>query len=655
MAASIDPRLDPKGPDQLLHVHFIEELYQHYTQQSMEIWRKAGEWWDLFLARQADTRDPIDEQWRSDAFVPLPFSTSRTKAAQLTELLGNTEPIWQVEATRETGTWFEQSKHYERLLDYDFRQNAWRKFLYKLALARSVQGTAFFKVVWSKQSHVVTMAPTGRDYARFQEAIANAVQAGAPNPPNWMTEPEPFEKWRELINKAGKGPIPGPPVVGPREVIEYEGPTFQMLPIWAVRLDPMIDEMHLQKCIIHRMVKPRRYVTDRMDNDPESGKPYYQEAVEEAMGGPGERFLEEEEERLAMALGLNPQKESNPYYKDAVELWEVWSPDEPFQYSIIMNRRAVINKRPFERPLLTSSPNIFALRNVMLPGFMYGLSDYQEPEKLFKELNTFRRIRMDGATLTTLPAFVKQHTFQLTEALKKIKPGMIINAPSANAISSLIKHNLPPEAYREPAEIKMEIEDATEVYSSTKGAPATVGRVTGTEFAGRQGQTTLKFKVDASLVEEELMKLPLVCLSMHAQMGPERITKEVGGDPEACIDVTRDQLVEAMAMRFRFRGAVRNIQPDLQVQQLQTALGSNQDVLTPAERRYALRLQLEIMDIRGWSRILTPEGEAQITQLGQANQGAAVAGAETAQTQAEQAGVPVPGGGGGGQAPPQAA
>lgn len=640
----INPLLNIDHTTHKEYVDRIVDIERHFRDESSAIWAKSLDWLELFLAVQKDERDPVDEMWRSDIFVPLPYITTRTKAAQGTELLGNTEPVWQVEATREDMKWYDQSKQFERLLDYTHRMNAWRKFLYKMLTSRSIQGTAFMKVIWVKRSHVVSFFPTEAEEAKHTVEVQNVIKNGAPNPPDRFMEPDIYQKWIDTINLSGEyGPVSAPPPNGPTDVIEYEGPVFKQLPLWTVRIDPMIDEIQDQKYIIHRMVKPLSHILSRADSDPNSRKPYYLPNVEAARGGQNGFILEKEEQELAELMGLAPNKESSPYYKDAVELLEVHSPDDPFNYSIIMNRQWVINKRAFESPFLTSHPNIFALRNVVVPGHFYGLSDYQEPEKLFRELNQFRRIRMDGATLTTLPVFVKTSGTVLTEALRKLKPGAVISVPGgANSIQSLIKHVMPAEAYREPAEIKLEIEDATEVYSSTKGAPATIGRVTGTEYQGRAGQVLLKYKVDASIIEEELLMLPPVILSFYAQMGPERMLKAIGGDPGMMVDVTREQIIEAINMRFRFRGATKNIQPDMAVQQIMQLMAASKDVLTPAERRFGLKLVMELLDIRGYSSIITPEGTQMFQQAAQAAQKNQVVTANQATQQTEQAGVAVP-------------
>lgn len=648
--------LQPDHPEHLAYVLRMQEYKEHFKQQTYSVWKKSMDWWDLFLAQQADTRDPVDEQWRSDVFVPLPFSTTRTKAAQITDVLVGTEPIWETEASREDSQWIKESKPIERLLGYTHRENKWRKFLYKLAEARSVQGNAFFKVVWQKRATNYTFYPSGEELKRYMAKLEQVKQASGLQLPDFMTDPDGFEEVRQQINQASlirkDFPQLGPaPILGPKptEIIEYEGPTFQYLPMWTVYVDPMIDEMDQQPVIIHRMVKRLSQILRRSNNLPPGkdpkGLPYYEANVMAAMGGWDGQVLVDEERELAEKMGLNPIQESDPKTNTdpRVLIEEVWSADEEFKFAVIMNEKVVINKRPFERPLLTTTPNIFALRNIMLPGFFYGLSDYQMPEKLFRELNQFRRVRMDGAVLSTLPVFVKQAGIHLTEEFKKLSPGKVITLPRADAIQSLIKHALPPEAYREPPEMKAEIEDATEVYATDKGAPATVGRVTGTEFQARAQQTQLKRKIDSLLIEEELMRLPHVILGMYAQNTDEVLRRQIGGDPDALLSVTKEELIRSLSYKFRMRGATQHTNKELQIQQLTQALTQFRDSLSPVERRYGLQLIMELLDIRGWSKILTPEGEQQIGGAATAQMGATNAQNVQAKDQAEAAGVQAPG------------
>jgi len=620
----------------------------------MPVWTKTQDWWDLFLAHQEDLRDPIDEMWRSNVFVPLPFTATRAKVAAGTDMIANMEPIWQIEATQENTAWADQAKSGERLLDYVHRMNVFRKFLSKLLTSRSVMGTTFFKVIWKKRASTVMLYPDDDALRVFVKAIQDVQsRLGGMPAPDFQREPDQFEEWRNTVNLAARAPnspvsglfVPAPPVTGPTESVEYEGPMFQQLPLYRVLVDPYIDEMRDQPFVIHRMIVPQSYVTSRADNKAPvaGGLPYIQASVEAALGGgwSGE-LLTTMEQDLAQRLGLDGQRGNNPYLNRAVLLEEVWSPMEPFKFTVVLNNRQIINKAPFEQPLLTTTPNIFALRNISVPGFFFGLSDYHQSETLFAELNSFRRIRRDGATLNTLPVFVKQAGISLTEQFKKLKPGLVLTLPSKDAITSLIQHTLPPEAYREPAEMRDDIYDATEVPPYMKGAQATLNRVTGVEFQGRSQATSLKNKIDVCLIEDELLMLPVTILAFFAQMKGS-LSKQLGGDPTATVDLEKSTLVQMLGARFRFRGASKHLQEDLQVQQLTTALQQFQDVLTPAERRAALQIILEILDLRGWSKVVTPEGAAQVNGAAAAAAGAANAQNGQAADAAQAAGVQAPG------------
>jgi len=88
----LDPT-DDTHKEYLRHMDEVERLYLRRTEQ---IWSNMMDYWDLYLAQQDDPRDPVDEQWRSKIFVPLPSSNTITKASQLTSLITDADPMWQV-------------------------------------------------------------------------------------------------------------------------------------------------------------------------------------------------------------------------------------------------------------------------------------------------------------------------------------------------------------------------------------------------------------------------------------------------------------------------------------------------------------------------------------------------------------------------------
>jgi hypothetical protein len=258
---------------------------------------------------------------------------------------------------------------------------------------------------------------------------------------------------------------------------------------------------------------------------------------------------------------------------------------------------------------------------------------------------------MDGSTMSTLPVFAKQAGITLPQNLRSIRPGGIVTLQNVNAIKPLYDVNMPNEAFREPQEIKEEIADATGITGATKGKDATVGRVTGTEFQGRASQVQMRFKVDTGIVEDDLRWLPNSIIGLWKQHGDSPLRIAVAGS-DPILDIADTELDEHLTQQFVFRGPTQAEDPNMLVQQLGQIIPQFQDVLQPEERRKALALMLEALNVSGVASIVTPSGQAQVASMTQ--QGAAVQNAQgqAALTKAQAANIPSPGSIPAGQEPP---
>src|SRR3990172_9054387 len=108
-----------------------------------------------------------------------------------------------------------------------------------------------------------------------------------------------------------------------------------------------------------------------------------------------------------------------------------------------------------------------------------------------------------------------------------------------------------------------------------------------------------------------MQMLPPIILSFFAQMKGD-IRMDIGGDPDTLIDIPKQELIKGLGQRFRFRGVTKKIDQALQLRQLSQTLAPFLPMLAPIEQRFALQLMLEMMDVRGWSGILSLEGGQQI-------------------------------------------
>lgn len=647
-------------PNEDAFVRDVTNRFEFYRDQRMTVVRDSLELWDLYLTQRREFRQK-GEEWRSNMALPDAFANVEAKIANLVSIMLSADPVVQPEGVLDTN--MEPARSIERLLDYAYRKNAFPKWLTKLLRAREVAGTGFFKLTWVEQSHTTTLSRDADAVKRFMLAVEMVKQQpGIPLPPDWMTEPKEFEEWRKLINTSGRGKIPAIPADGPQRVIRYRGPKLHVLPLTSVYLDPLIDDMSEQNFILHRVVKPIEWLEDKVKRG------FYDEKqVAAAMDRWDGRVVEDEETQLSIKMGITSDSSAaaDPFYSKAVELWDLYQPGSAYPYALILNRKKVINLRPQEMPFLHGEPSVGAVRGVVVPGHFYGLSSLKPARDLFWEKRKLRNLRVDATTLNVLPAYMKLKEVGLPEMMHKIRPGVLIPVSRMDAISPLTRDPLPPEAYREPADMDVDIADSMGVYASTKGAPAAIGRVTGTEFQGRENRAQIRFKLDSLFLEEDLAPINRQMLALFAQMGDDPYIEKVGGPPNPFIELDRGSIIESMDTQWRFRGPNKAINKDMQVQQLMMWVKTFGQTLTPTEYRYAARLILDLLDIRGASKLVTGEGTQQkqgeydlATQVAQLQQQAAMQQAQMQNVKPpgslspEQA-AQLEGGGGGGEQPPQ--
>jgi hypothetical protein len=648
------------------HKAFVDaavERWRFHRDQRLDIVRDSLEMWDLYLTKTREFRQK-GEEWRANMGLPDAFANVEAKVANLVSIMLSADPVVQPEGVHDM--FRESAGSVEKLLDYAFRKNQFSKWLVKLCRQRSVVGTAFFKLTWGKQEHTFTFSRDPKAVARFQKVLDDILMnaPGVPPPPGhivpqptlnamglpvppeppppytgWMVDPVRFEEWRKMVNLAGAAKVPAPPLDGPQQVVQYRGPKLHLLPHTSVYLDALNDDMATQNFVVYRAVKP----VDWLEREVVEGR-YDAAAVDYAMSGWDGMVREQEENDLAAKMGIVSSSDAaaDPYYRKAVELLEVWQAGAEMPYALILNQKSVINLKPEEMPFLHGECAIGAARATVVPGHFYGLSDLKPARDLFWEKRKLRNLRVDAVTLNVLPAFTKLREVGLPEMMHKVRPGALIPVSRADAIKSLVRDPLPGEAYQEPRELDTDIADAMGVYASTKGAPAQIGRVTGTEFQGRENRAQIRFKLDSIFLEEDLSPINRQMVALFAQFSDDPLRVKIGGLPDPFLTIDRTELIEALEIQWRFRGPNKAINRDMQVQQLLMWTKTFGQVLTPAEMRLAARLVLDLEDIRGASELVSDEGTQQKTQEYQAQAAAAQAQqqAQTGQANAAQEQAP---------------
>lgn len=585
----------------------VEEFYRGQLTPNLQAMVKR---WRLYLADRDDKRLP-HEKWRANTFVPYPYSGVQTKAAALCEVMNSTDPPIQAEGFSSDD---KLPRKMERIHDYTLRKNKWG-FQQDLAYrAMCVQGTVVWKLTWGNRSRMVNVHPTLEQTRAFQKAVDNAVAQGAPPPPE---DPDQFKEWRETVNTARMfGVIPEQPLqsAGQQEIVEYRGPVLERPFLGDLRFDPMIEDMQDQRLLIQRIVKPRKWVEDRAGIGPEFKFDPAQVAAAVAHTTEG-RFTEWEEQ-IASMLGIPRTAQADPLYKDAVELWECWRPGEDAPYAIVMNRKAIINKTPDTLPYWHGQLPYIPVRNVTVPGQALGISDLQQTEKLYLEMNVLHDLLLDATVLAVMPVFTKKRGSGLVENQRYLRPGGMIDVDVADAIQSLTKFDPGLQwAFRMIDSLKGNIDETNATGPNVRGSAATIGRVSATESQGRLSQALLRTKQQVLCIEEEHQTIPSQANFLWYQFGEESVRLRIGGDELAVdpyVEMGRNDFLQMLGIDFRFRGATKSMNRELSAQQLDGWLktATQAGALIPTEVRAVLAKIWEEQGHKNVGSVITDEGTA---------------------------------------------
>src|SRR5574341_477301 len=304
-------------------VRQIDEQERYLLEQLTPRFQNVVRWMRLFLADRDDPRGP-DEKWRANVFVPYPYSGVETRVAVLSDIFNSADPIIQAEAVGDED--LEGANKIERLLNYQLRRIKWRKRILNGLRMMAIQGTEFFKVRWVTKAHQITVYSDPSQIEDFTKAMLDAMVAtGVQNRedvPDPTGDPEGFEVWRQMVNSSGQK-VPEPPYSGKRWIKRYARPSVDRVPLFDLRFDPLVDELEEQPIVIHRMVKPLRWLLSQTGDRPD--QPYDPVAVArtmEATKATNTQRLSDQDQRIAEIMGTPRSRRPTP---STGTRWRSWS------------------------------------------------------------------------------------------------------------------------------------------------------------------------------------------------------------------------------------------------------------------------------------------------------------------------------------------
>lgn len=646
----------------------VKFAFDSFTYLRGELMEPHTRWvtaWKRYFTQRPDLRDPVTERWRSHITEPQMYYNTEAKDAQLVEILFSADPPIQPDPVLESSE--ETSLSVTRLLDHTMRINYFRKILAAANRDISCQGVAFLKTTWAKKTINVPRYPYKQQHEEFERAMNEALQSGVVpmTPPDPYMQPEAFEKWRELINKAQPNLRipPAPPLeAGMMEVLRFFGPQMELLNPWQVLLNPSVQEIGDQPIVIHEVFKPRSWVTAR--TGPEAHKPFDPEAVGDAMQGWNGESLTDQQREVMQALGIPANQRGDPQFEVPMQIWECYRPNCEFPFQVILNQKRIINKTPRAMPFIHGMVPITPLRHVTVRGMALGVSDHDPARGLMLEKDLLRSLRLDSVTLRTLPVFKKLLGLGIPDLQRRLMPGGFIEVNRMDGLEPLISGDVNPSSFSEVNNIGLDIDRAFGIGDNVRGASSTIGRVSATDATQRLTNALTRLKLQAANLEDDLQPAVYQWLTLWSQFGWSEDRAKRSGRPDPLRTLNPETLLDELASDYRFRGATQAIQKELQAQQMQGFVDKFRNDMTPMEIREVMKQVATVQGMRSLSKIISKEGtdimmrryqmqiqaeqaqmQGQIAQMQQQQ----AAGALPQSQPAGQGATPQPGG----QAPPE--
>ena len=634
------------GVDDQKHKELLPKLleqFDFYAKQLDPIKTAMSRYTRLYLGERKDPRRE-NERWRSNTWLGDPFHQTETEVAVWISILNSQMPSVTAEGVGTEDEW--KARSFTRAIDYFQRANKWTYTQEQLLRKVSFQGWTVIEPRWREIVYNVVQPPTKEEKIAYDNQVNAVMMQGAPQPPDAVKDPEQFQLWLQQYKITA-------PAFGPRDVVQYRGPWWANNSDYDYYFDPFLEDWTEQEVFIKRVLKPWAWLEKNAGPD----GPYDPENLKRCKGQAGggdQQRLSQWDREISARQGLTFQ-ENDPIYKDGAEVLEFWRVKSDLPFCTVVNRTAVVNKRPDMHPYWHKQLPFVPIRNVPMHGRALGMSSYSQLEKMFADRLKFRDLLLDMMILSVMPVLMKKRGMGLTDMQKQMQPGMIIDVNEPGGLQRAVES---PQGFAELVQITQMILGDQNLMLSTgdnvRGQQAQVGRVSATESQSRLTQALVRHTQRAVRLEEEFNPLIPQSLMLVAQKWPsddpnlaQLRAKMVGADekdPWADKEFTKETFVEALNMDIRFTGASRTRDLQLAAQQMKdfVQFGASIQVapgvpaLLGTEIRNGLRRMYRTLGQKGAEEIVTEQGDAMVMQAVQLSLQNAIKGMEMQSAQTDQ-------------------
>jgi hypothetical protein len=610
---------DPIGPgwydsdegkvvaDRVTSLEFdLARLQQAHLQQSIRFAR-------LYFAERPDRRGK-DEKWRANLWWPEAYELVETQSAAMMEIIMSADPPIQAAVSKRD--FLESARATEMLLSKTLDMNTFSDLGLSTLRMANILGTAILKDTFLTEtwtSYEYKLSPEDVQYweSIVAEAASMSGGKGGVRAPDWRLDPMAFELWRDLHNKAWghKLWVPDRPKDS-IQVTPFRGPKLSAVSLYDLRLDPNIESLQDQPAIQHVIYRSTNWLLAHSGDDPEDpNRPFCREAVEESLDQTPTEIPNDLDQELRDILHMDNQQLGPASRKSGkVRLIEQWARrDERTPYTVVYNNR-VINHHPDRYPFLHHQHPFTAMRPVVISGFAYGLPELSQVESIILEGVYLRNHRQDAVTLGTMPILLRSGT-GASDIQKKLTPGAIVDVPYLNpqSLRWLTENYRPPnELFQDMSHLSQDSSNALGIGAQMRGQTASVGRIAATTEERRYGQAMIRLKWKTIPIEIALSNgLPVRLISNWFQYGDreEYVTAAGGRDYQ----VTKQDLMSSLELRFSFKGASRSMNRSEIIQAAYTLAKSFGGDMDPQEKRRLLKLVLETLNVRELEGVMDEE------------------------------------------------
>lgn len=464
----------------------------------------------------------------------------------------------------------------ERLLQYDLTEsNPAAEWVGSTFRRAAIGGLAINRMRYVEEYDTITPRPGETDSAADADYRASVEEATkSVGPPPSHADPDThvaqYSQWEQAVRAKTGRPVARTPVTAPERIARRIGTIIDPVPLDDFEWDPSIATIEDQPCV-WTCTYPRRDVLLAMAD---AAPDVWDRAAIESLPREGTKDIKsgsEIKKAQMAALDVKDDGGCNPFYDDVICLKERWAPRESiFRYVPIGNDNKPLTKDPNFYPFNVSRSPFFGFFNVPTDGASVGISEYQPNGLMNDWLDKLQSMQLYWMALRIFTPMAVASGSNLKQILEdNCVPGGIVEVDDFDDIRPLFEKFGQEAGIAENAlqVMRSSLDRATGINETTRGEQATLNRVTGAEFLGRQGSMQVRMKDRLYRFGTTLGNMARFDCALRYQFGARDHLKNIAGlDP--FMGYNRNVLLPAISSDYIFTPASASAEGGLQAQQI---------------------------------------------------------------------------------------